>query len=299
MKNNFQLESYIQQLEQTNSISECEAVPIPDIADNQNYLFISYAHQDYKKVYADLAVMYEQGVRFWYDKGLSAGKNWDTEVKSKVEDPRCCGVIFYISEGSFLSKSVNQEIDLVVGDGQEVHKNYFCVNLTEEQPSRILRNILRLDDEVLDLAGMDMDRIATLSKAFSDKQTYLLFSEFEHGKKLLNQISMQFDVMNLKNKNRGYFIIEGSEEKIQITEDVFMIGRNPNLCHYCINNDKCVSRIHICLYAEPKGIIISDMNTINGTYLNGKKIQGKEPLPLKDGDRVMIGQQTALIYHSN
>lgn len=48
-------------------------------------------------------------------------------------------------------------------------KNYFCVNLTEVQPNRILRNILRLEDSVLDNVGLDMDRIAILAKAFSDK----------------------------------------------------------------------------------------------------------------------------------
>lgn len=296
MRNYFQVDSYIHQLEQANSISLCESVPIPDIAKNQNYLFISYAHQDYKKVYADLAVMYQAGVRFWYDKGLSAGKNWDLEVKSMIESPRCCGVIFFISENSFLSKSVNQEIDLVIGEDNQAGKNYFCVNLTEEQPSRILRNILRMDDEVLDVAGLDMDRIATLARAFSDKQTYLPFSAVEHSKQLLNQIAIQFDVMNRQQEKFGYFIPEGSSERIQIIEDTFFIGRDRRMCHYCIDSDSSVSKIHIRIDSEGGEARVIDMNAANGTYLNGLRIQPKEPVLLKDKDEIKIGQQI-LVYH--
>ena len=296
MRNYFQVDSYIQQLEQANSISACDAVPIPDIADNQNYLFISYAHQDYKKVYADLAVLYQAGVRFWYDKGLSAGKNWDTEVKSVIENPRCCGVIFFISENSFLSKSVNQEIDLVIGEDNQVRKNYFCVNLTEEQPSRILRTILRMDDEVLDVAGLDMDRISTLARAFSDKQTYLPFSATEHSKQLLNQISMQFDVMNQQQEKHDYFILAEKNEKIQITDDTFFIGRDRRMCHYCIDSDSSVSKIHIRIDSEDSEARVIDMNAANGTYLNGQRIQPKEPVLLKDKDEIKIGQQI-LVYH--
>ena len=121
-------------------------------------------------MYVDLALLYMSGVRFWYDRGLSAGKNWDTEVKDVIENPRCSGVIFYIGENLFLSRSVNREIELVLGDKKQPRKNYFGVNLSDEQPSHIMRTVLRKEDDVLDLAGMDMERISTLARAFSDKK---------------------------------------------------------------------------------------------------------------------------------
>ena len=298
MRDFFQADLYIKQLEQSESISLCDAVPIPDIGENQNYLFISYSHIDYKKVYADLAKLYQAGVRFWYDKGLSAGKNWDTEIKSKIESSRCCGVIFYISENSFLSKSINQEIDLVIRDNKEASKNYFCVNLTDKQPSHILRSILRMDDEMLDKAGIDMDGIATLSKAFSDKQTYLSYSSIEHEEQLLRQIEIQFDVMNHKEENRGYFVIKGSENVISIKGDDFFIGRDSRMCDYCFFDDKSVSRINCCITKEEAGDALIDMKSTNGTYHNGIRLKEKEPVILKDGDVVKIGKDTILIYHT-
>lgn len=107
MRDYFDVDQYVKKLEQSENIQDCETVPIPDIAENQNYIFISYSHKDYKKVYADLAFLYREGVHFWYDRGLSAGKNWDAEVKERIENPRCSGVIFYLSENMFLSRSVN------------------------------------------------------------------------------------------------------------------------------------------------------------------------------------------------
>lgn len=70
MRRYFDVGAYLQVLEQSSGISTCDPVPLPEIAKNQNYLFISYSHRDYKKVYAALAVMYHAGVRFWLYKRL-------------------------------------------------------------------------------------------------------------------------------------------------------------------------------------------------------------------------------------
>ena len=101
MKQKFCAQEYKELLSTTTDILCCPKVPIPQINKDQNYIFISYAHSDFRQVYADLADMYEAGVRFWYDRGLSAGKKWNAEVKEKIEHPNCVGVIFYMSENLF------------------------------------------------------------------------------------------------------------------------------------------------------------------------------------------------------
>lgn len=291
MRQYFDVEAYLQQLERASGISMCDPVPVPDIGENQNYLFISYSHQDYKKVYADLAVMYHAGVRFWYDRGLAAGKNWDAEVKGIIESPRCTGVIFFLSENLFLSRAANQEIDLVRGSGAQPKKNYFCVNLSEVQPSRILRNILRMDDTALDNAGLDMDRIAILANAFSDKQTYLSFFETEHRKHLIDQITMQFNVVEPAEKNRGHLVHKESGQVVPITEDSFMIGRNARKCHYCISGDDTVSTVHVCIGSDKSGSVVMDLGAMNGTFVNGRKLQSMMPQRLRDRDEIRIGNQ--------
>ncbi|MBQ8233015.1 MAG: FHA domain-containing protein [Lachnospiraceae bacterium] len=291
MRNFFNLEKYMEQLEKSTSILQCESVPVPDIGENQNYIFISYAHSDYKKVYADLAVMYHAGVRFWYDRGLNAGKNWDNEVKERISSPKCSGVIFFLSESLFLSRSANMEIDFVCGDQNGIKKNYFCINLTDEQPKGILKSIMRMEDSVLDNAGLDMDRIGTLARAFSDKQTYLYHSEAEHQKKLLEQIATQFDVIEPALKKSCFLLREENGEVIPITQDSFMIGKEARKCHYSLD-DTLTSRVHAVISSHETEHSIMDMGTINGTFLNDVKIAPLVPVLLHANDKLTIGSNT-------
>ncbi len=51
--------------------------PVPSCIDEENFVFISYSHMDYKAVYCDLLEFHKNGLRYWYDEGLPAGEDWD------------------------------------------------------------------------------------------------------------------------------------------------------------------------------------------------------------------------------
>ena len=92
---NFDINKYLEELSLSESIDTCPKVPRPSISEEQNYIFVSYSHADYKAVYKALARMYDGGVRFWYDNGLTAGRDWETEAKEKIRHPNCAGAIFF------------------------------------------------------------------------------------------------------------------------------------------------------------------------------------------------------------
>lgn len=146
----FNYKDYQENLKNSTSITDCDTVPVPQCAEHQNYIFISYSHKDYKKVYHDLAAMYEAGVRFWYDDELTAGFNWDDEVYKKITDPHCSGVIFYISEDFFASESIYKEILTTLGKNNKIAsaespKNYFCVNLSDKMPSSLIEECITVN----------------------------------------------------------------------------------------------------------------------------------------------------------
>jgi len=290
MRDFFDVEQYIKKLEQSEHIQDCESVPVPVITEKQNYIFVSYSHKDYKKVYEDLAYLYREGVRFWYDRGLPAGKNWDAEVKERLESPRCSGVIFYLSENMFLSKSVNEEISLVLGEEQQARKNYFCINLSDGQPKDILKNIMRMDDEVLENAGLDMERIMVLAKAFNDKQTYLQQERLGYRFDLLNQIQEQFDVVGEPKKKRGVLMETLTGRVIEITSDIFTMGRAGYAMNSCVFNDNYVSRIHATIITREEDYLIVDNVSAGGTYLNGERLEPKEEYCLHSGDKICLGR---------
>lgn len=200
----FSAEAYKQVLAASADLLSCEKIPVPKDYNKKDFIFISYSHKDYRQVYAELADLHESGIPFWYDEGLIAGINWDDEVRKRMNDPRCRGVIFFMSDNLFLSQSIQTEIRIVLGeDGtdSEIHApmrklDYFSVNLTEDLPSSILkRNFSRKsfegsEDEMASLADWNN----TLRRAFPDKATFLPIGQAQHKDKLIEQIGLRFSI---------------------------------------------------------------------------------------------------------
>lgn len=87
--------------------------------------------------------------------------------------------------------------------------------------------------------------------------------------------------------------VEGAQKPIQVeVKKSIMVGRS-DICDVYLD-DVQMSRQHFVLYEEGNGYAIEDLQTTNGTYLNGKKIIGKEIL--KKGDQVQAGKMKITIY---
>ena len=215
----FNAEEYIKTLESSTLCQTCEKVPLPHIGAEEDFIFISYAHRDYKKVYADLAIMYEAGVRFWYDKGLCAGKNWDEEVLEKLESPNCIGVIFYMSENLFASPSAFREIKMVHSlsrtEAQAARPpfNHFTVNLTNKLPRKILFDSIGCDGG----RYPGMEEIGILAQVFPDVETYICFDHPEHKTELIHQIWERFAVVGQTTREYVSFPIDRRPSSVFIT----------------------------------------------------------------------------------
>lgn len=195
----FKASAYKEKLKKSTKIGDCEKVPVPRGRKDGKYIFISYSHKDYKKVYADLAELYEKGIPFWYDRGLPAGKNWDDVVREKMNDPRCSGVIFYLSESLFLSQSIQTEIRIARGEDGDMDMprlplTYFSVNLTDMCPSELLDKVYadKRFTDVADRMSAKRSWQSTLADAFPDKATYLPYDDKTHLQDMLEQVNLCF-----------------------------------------------------------------------------------------------------------
>lgn len=56
-------------------------------------------------------------------------------------------------------------------------------------------------------------------------------------------------------------------------------------------SDKSVSRVHACFEAGEDGICVRDLNSRNGTSVNGKKLQPNEAVCLRKGDFIQFGRE--------
>lgn len=68
--------------------------------------------------------------------------------------------------------------------------------------------------------------------------------------------------------------------------DFFWIGR-ASICNLRIQGDVQVSRLHAIIHRDGHGYRLFDMQSRNGTKVNGRKVKG---CPLVPGDRVKVGK---------
>lgn len=57
-----------------------------------------------------------------------------------------------------------------------------------------------------------------------------------------------------------------------------------------------VSRLHMILHNQDGKFLVEDLDTVNGTYINGDPIQPRSPTPVKNGDEIRLGQLRMYIY---
>ncbi|MFM8572064.1 MAG: FHA domain-containing protein, partial [Pirellula sp.] len=70
-----------------------------------------------------------------------------------------------------------------------------------------------------------------------------------------------------------------------LSKPQYIIGRHPE-CDIILENGAAVSRQHVRLFARNGGYACEDLGSRNGTFVNGKLING--PIQLQDGDSIRI-----------
>ena len=169
----------------------CPKPPLPELGEHSNYIFISYPHKDYKQVYCDLWDYYAEGVRYWYDRGLTAGVDWEKEVRQKITDARCSGIVYYLSENSFTDSMAFE-----IGCAQEVApddshgksgRNYFSINLGGRQASDLL-----FESRDKGLIKTTSEKFIAIVSTFSEKRTFIGRSKDPSDKKHMSAVIEQF-----------------------------------------------------------------------------------------------------------
>jgi serine/threonine-protein kinase len=73
--------------------------------------------------------------------------------------------------------------------------------------------------------------------------------------------------------------------------DSFLIGRSPD-AHLCLPNDRYFSRNHCLLEMNPPHSYLRDLDSTNGTFLNGQRVKDAF---LKNGDRIQCGETILIV----
>ncbi|MGC6174358.1 DUF6382 domain-containing protein [Lacrimispora sp. 38-1] len=97
---------------------------------------------------------------------------------------------------------------------------------------------------------------------------------------LLTNNQKDIEVRILKSAGPG-------NQDIAITYTPFLIGKQEGLVDYVIDGDT-ISRIHAKIEKAGSDYCISDLNSTNGTYVNGRLLETNETVLLNLGDEIFI-----------
>ncbi|MDI9638496.1 FHA domain-containing protein [Geitlerinema splendidum] len=99
-----------------------------------------------------------------------------------------------------------------------------------------------------------------------------------------------------------YFELHTAENRLvcrlsPTPEDGYVVGRSDEMSEFVPDIDLAgfmgrelgVSRRHLALTLFRLELHIIDLNSVNGTYLNGKRLPGEIPTPVNDGDEIRLG----------
>jgi dienelactone hydrolase len=94
------------------------------------YLFVSYSHEDEESAYAELDLIHSLGFNVWFDEGIGPGHYWPKELAERIE--HCRLVVFLVTPGALKSENCAREINFAL----ENQKPLIAIHLTElELPS--------------------------------------------------------------------------------------------------------------------------------------------------------------------
>jgi hypothetical protein len=88
------------------------------------------------------------------------------------------------------------------------------------------------------------------------------------------------------------FWLEHQGKTIELRSALVLVGRSSG-CHIVLD-DALVSRRHAQFVVSKDSLAIEDLGSVNGVYVNSRRVDGSEPL--KESDRVQIGKSEFVVH---
>ena len=90
-------------------------------------------------------------------------------------------------------------------------------------------------------------------------------------------------------ENKLYGISKGNKYHIDLSALPCTVGKMADGTNCCIA-DPSISRMHVKFTGEGKAVYMTDLNSTNGTYKNGLRLQPSETVAIEPGDEVRLGK---------
>ena len=179
------------------------------------------------------------------------------------------------------------------------------INKEKEKEKEISKLKKELKEKEKDVSKIEIEKE---KPNFEPSGILLKDLEYEYNKTMNNKIIINYNPPSdsiIPNENEIWFLFKFSEDKNEaeetyklIEKEFFLIGKDPRICDIRIKQ-KNISRQHAVIQfrkikKEKEWEILPyliDLNSTNGTYLNGDKIDNKKYYELRDKDELNFGDK--------
>ena len=120
------------------------------------------------------------------------------------------------------------------------------------------------------------------------KEISLPKEEWEIGETVFFETTGQEELLKLQWKEHG------RNKQVIVNDFPCKVGKIKEEVDVTIN-DISVSRVHCQLAKKENKIVIMDLNSTNGTYLNGIPLENGEILEIEKNDEILVGKVKVLV----
>ncbi|UFT99201.1 FHA domain-containing protein [Radiobacillus kanasensis] len=95
---------------------------------------------------------------------------------------------------------------------------------------------------------------------------------------------------NNQQLSKPFLLVDSSNEKVYVTKDEFIIGRDPQQADYICAN-KVVGRVHAKLVMKQDEYFLQDNQSTNGSFVNGTKLKPNEKVKIRHEDKIKLANE--------
>ena len=174
---------------------------------------------------------------------------------------------------------------MLYGMLKECRRRDFTINDLEYIPDYSLqKDMVNCEEEIIE---SNADESVLNDKK---KKQFNIFGGIFKGNKQKEDEEISNTVLltdkRIKNSGRILRSTNGMED-IEIGYLPFIIGKQDRICDYVLDAEG-VSRLHLQFFEKENTLYVRDLNSRNGTYINGKKLENEENMEMNNGDNINI-----------
>lgn len=178
--------------------------------------------------------------------------------------------------------------------GEESRDNDKVYNRQKEHPAQKMEEDLPLKSEVIKNALKNIRKGATCfvkSKGKSEskkERSYVVYPE--DVTQVPEETTHPTELLYSHSQEKGILMYRGTDglSDISVQKESFLLGKKESEVDGVIDRG-CISRVHARIESDGEGYYIEDMNSTNGTYLNGQPLEYHQKVRLKEGDNITFG----------